>query len=216
MLCQMCNKDFDRKHFNQKYCSDECKKEAIKISKQKYKKTAKGKEAERRYLNSDTGKAKENRYRSSEKAMELARQRAKKFYDKNKDNEDFLERKRKTDREYVLNNYERFREINREASRKYRKTDKGKATNKKQKFMRRSLTPISQETILKIEKENHCYYCGEEIVGKKTIDHKTPVTRGGTNEESNLCVACVHCNTQKNNKTEHEYKEWLKKRENSM
>ena len=59
-----------------------------------------------------------------------------------------------------------------------------------------------------------CYYCGCEIQDKKTIDHKTPVIKGGTNENDNLVLSCLHCNTQKGNKTEEEYRKWLIDKDN--
>jgi 5-methylcytosine-specific restriction endonuclease McrA len=40
-----------------------------------------------------------------------------------------------------------------------------------------------------------CYVCGSS--GNKTVDHKTPVSRGGTNELSNLAVICDPCHENK-------------------
>lgn len=56
-----------------------------------------------------------------------------------------------------------------------------------------------------------CYYCGKgnlkedvnEYAGKRalsrlaTIDHFIPRSRGGTDDESNLVVACFKCNQKK-------------------
>lgn len=46
-----------------------------------------------------------------------------------------------------------------------------------------------------------CFYCGTEIVktGNWHVDHVIPVSRGGTDEMSNLEAACVDCNTKKSN-----------------
>ena len=44
------------------------------------------------------------------------------------------------------------------------------------------------------------------------LEHKTPITRGGTNNYDNLEIACCSCNHKKQNKTLVEYLEWLKKR----
>jgi hypothetical protein len=43
-----------------------------------------------------------------------------------------------------------------------------------------------------------CTYCGDEE-GPLEIDHIVPVTRGGTNDHANLCVACRRCNISKSN-----------------
>jgi 5-methylcytosine-specific restriction endonuclease McrA len=51
-----------------------------------------------------------------------------------------------------------------------------------------------------------CFYCG--VDGADTIDHLTPISRGGSNEISNLVPACMTCNTSKRNKTYGEYLEW--------
>ena len=76
--------------------------------------------------------------------------------------------------------------------------------------MRRALGEIDADYLKKLLEGNICYYCGCEIKGKKTIDHKIPVVKGGTNGNENLVLSCVHCNTQKGSKTEEEYREWLK------
>lgn len=41
-----------------------------------------------------------------------------------------------------------------------------------------------------------CAYC-EAVEGPFEIDHIVPVTRGGSNDPSNLCVACKPCNSSK-------------------
>ena len=105
---------------------------------------------------------------------------------------------------------EKGKEVNKKAAKKYRKTEKGKLNNRKQKFMRRTMKPVDNLVLKKIMEQNICYYCGKEITGLKTIDHKIPVSRGGNNKENNLVLCCKHCNSQKNDKSEEEYIEWLK------
>lgn len=48
-----------------------------------------------------------------------------------------------------------------------------------------------------------CYYCGSQ--GKMTMDHRIPISRGGSNWPSNLVPACLSCNCKKSSKTEFEY-----------
>lgn len=56
-----------------------------------------------------------------------------------------------------------------------------------------------------------CYLCLEPIEFKKDhLEHKIPLSRGGTNRKENLDIACNKCNLSKKNKTESEYKDWLK------
>ena len=57
-----------------------------------------------------------------------------------------------------------------------------------------------------------CTYCGREVITGMfggdllgTIDHKIPLSRGGTWKRYNLTCACRRCNTQKGNMTAEEY-----------
>jgi hypothetical protein len=44
-----------------------------------------------------------------------------------------------------------------------------------------------------------CRYCG--TVDARTIDHTLPQTKGGTNNDANLVVACKRCNSRKGART---------------
>lgn len=58
------------------------------------------------------------------------------------------------------------------------------------------------------ERDNFtCKYCGQ-VGGKLEVDHMLPISRGGTNDLSNLVTACQHCNRQKHDKTVSEYLKW--------
>jgi hypothetical protein len=57
---------------------------------------------------------------------------------------------------------------------------------------------------------NICYYCGKPLtIREKTIDHRTPLSRGGEDTYSNLVVACSKCNAEKDCMTEAEYADYL-------
>jgi 5-methylcytosine-specific restriction endonuclease McrA len=52
-----------------------------------------------------------------------------------------------------------------------------------------------------------CYYCKRR--GRKRdfhIDHKTPLSRGGSHALENLCLACAECNIAKHTMTEEEFR----------
>lgn len=52
-----------------------------------------------------------------------------------------------------------------------------------------------------------CYLCLEPIkFGKDELEHKNPLSRGGTNEYDNLGVSCQICNLRKHKRTEEEYR----------
>jgi len=54
--------------------------------------------------------------------------------------------------------------------------------------------PVSLETYLAIIASGPCVYCGKEST---TVDHITPLSRGGYEAESNLVPACLSCNQHK-------------------
>lgn len=105
-----------------------------------------------------------------------------------------------------------------------RTQDKGHLRQRNRKYHARrrvrdtfagNLTIQTIQTIYEANIKKHgtltCYYCKEPIVfGDDQLEHKIPVSRGGTNKYINLTVACKSCNCKKNNKTEEEYMEFLK------
>ena len=50
-----------------------------------------------------------------------------------------------------------------------------------------------------------CAYCGESK--PLTRDHKIPITRGGTDDITNIVPACMRCNSRKGTRTAREYLE---------
>lgn len=58
-----------------------------------------------------------------------------------------------------------------------------------------------------------CVYCGYEGTILKTyhltVDHKTPVSRGGTDAIANLQATCVACSAEKGDRTDREYLRYL-------
>ena len=62
------------------------------------------------------------------------------------------------------------------------------------------------------KQEGRCYLCGKLLFAKfddpVSIEHKIPVTRGGSSDISNIGLAHLSCNLKKHTKT---HKEFLKK-----
>ena len=52
--------------------------------------------------------------------------------------------------------------------------------------------------------DGKCAYCGE--VGPLEADHRTPLSRGGTNYIDNILPACRRCNGKKAQRTEAEFR----------
>ena len=59
-----------------------------------------------------------------------------------------------------------------------------------------------RQAILKRD-NNTCYFCG--IPTATTVDHLTPIDKGGDNHPNNLVAACSNCNYSKGNRTEEQY-----------
>lgn len=50
-----------------------------------------------------------------------------------------------------------------------------------------------------------CAYCHRPLDGHYHVEHKMPLSRGGTNWPDNLCLACPSCNFRKQRRTHHEF-----------
>ena len=91
---------------------------------------------------------------------------------------------------------------------KYKKTDRGRQSNRSYGHRRRvkvasGVTGYSAITIdqwLKLVEvsKSKCYWCGKKC--KPTRDHVIPVSRGGLDTIQNVVVACMACNTSKSAK----------------
>ena len=98
------------------------------------------------------------------------------------------------------------------------KTPKAKIGRKKSKADRRvieaGLERIVKGIIKKICDKNikkhgvlTCVYCGEPCEEFWHLEHKIPLSRGGTNAIDNLAISCPSCNLSKATKTYDEYME---------
>ncbi len=57
---------------------------------------------------------------------------------------------------------------------------------------------------------HRCYLCKDPLTDKKIhVEHRIPISRGGSNWIANIAPACDSCNLRKNNKTEVEFKKRL-------
>jgi len=50
-----------------------------------------------------------------------------------------------------------------------------------------------------------CWWCGDPHGDNYEVDHRIPLSRGGTNWPENICIACFDCNRSKHNKLPHEW-----------
>ena len=108
------------------------------------------------------------------------------------------------------------------AMQRYAATDKGRASIKKSKQAYRARKRINGvlliDTVKLVYDDNiikygilTCIYCLSAITNEQaTLEHILPLSRGGDNQQCNLAIACYHCNCVKNNKTQEEYRNYLK------
>lgn len=67
-----------------------------------------------------------------------------------------------------------------------------------------SHTPEQIQALL-IAQDFKCAYCGKDISKRFERDHVLPLSRGGSDDISNIAMCCKSCNSSKNNKTLHEW-----------
>lgn len=50
-----------------------------------------------------------------------------------------------------------------------------------------------------------CWWCGKPLGDDKSIDHRIPLAKGGSNDAGNIVIAHLKCNMSKNDKLPHEW-----------
>lgn len=78
-----------------------------------------------------------------------------------------------------------------------------RASLSREQLLRRELKPKHRKMVLERDKYR-CTNCNSHK--NLCVDHKTPISKGGDNHESNLQTLCRSCNCKKRNKT---MAEWL-------
>lgn len=199
MICGKCGAEFDPEHFNQKLCGEECRLQLRREAKARYRSSPKGQASEARWIASDRRNENEKGYRQKPRARALAVKRARRCL---ANNPHLLDRKRERDKVYSAT--PKGRQINLEATRKYRKTVKGRATNKNSKARRRALEATGTVTHEQWQSRLQdygfrCAYCG--TAERLEQDHVVPLTKGGLHVIENIQPLCRTCNTKKSNKT---------------
>lgn len=109
---------------------------------------------------------------------------------------------------------ERRMEFRRRANRRRRQTPKGRlqarihCAQRRARLAKASGTFTDQDWAdILSEQDNNCAYCGYPFTDSlpPTMDHKTPISRGGAHDRSNIVASCKPCNSKKWTKTYEEY-----------
>lgn len=108
--------------------------------------------------------------------------------------------------------YERHKQVLKERDKRWRQTEAGKAYSRAYVHKRRAIHHMADghytASDLKKQYANQkgfCYYCHKKLDKKYEVDHVIPLSRGGTNDPSNIVIACRPCNRKKQDKLPHEW-----------
>ena len=124
-------------------------------------------------------------------------------------NRRYRETRREEERERSRSYREAYPEKNRKMLREYQRwwrkanPEKSRENGRRRRALQNGaiIGPVDEAAIF--ERDKVCIYCGsgEDL----TLDHLTPLARGGPHRQDNLAVACRSCNSSKGTKTYDEF-----------
>lgn len=80
--------------------------------------------------------------------------------------------------------------------------------SKRKKSLKDRLKPI-QEGATQKDNLYQCHYCNKELTWETvTVDHKKPLSAGGSNHSRNLVPACYPCNNKKRSSNYEQFMRW--------
>lgn len=227
-ICKRCGTEFTPKSANGKYCTSECaklaKRESHREANRRYKQRHKERvDAYNREYRKQNREALRQQYREYyAKNIEARRQKSRENSKRWRDNNIELARERQ--RQWRSNNLDIVRERTRKSVMKWRANNPNKAgaynARRTQAELEGDATPQLIEA--KWEASNKtCLLCGDPIDtnlplrhrSARTIEHLTPLIRGGRHNLDNIDFAHRACNTRKRDKTLEEYREWQASRQ---
>lgn len=177
--CIICGKEYYSGAATGSLCSPECKRERKHQKDREYRQTERGQATRRKNRKSPTTIATRKRYEQTE-AFKKSKAARNKIYMQGERAQE-LERKRKLN--YYYSHF-----------------------SKKYNLYNPKAYKVTLEDIRQLYANKTCFYCNRELADReKAVDHKLPVSRGGTNDMNNLVICCQSCNSKKHNKTEIEY-----------
>lgn len=178
--CLVCRCTFKTEKPLAGFCSPECRRERKHQKDKEYRSTEHGQAVRRKNRKSPTTLATRKRYEQTQKFKDSKHARNKIYMQGQHAKE--LEKVRKLN--YYYSHF----------SKKFNCYDK-------------NAHKVTLEEIKELYSTSSCFYCNSRLQeNEKTVDHKLPVSRGGTNDMNNLVICCKSCNSKKNNQTEDEYR----------
>lgn len=115
-------------------------------------------------------------------------------------------------RQTAREHHQANREKHTEQMREYKKTLAGKSAFKaaRARIRAKKLDAdgiiLAEDVFTQYERqEGKCFYCGKIVGLEFHLDHKIPLSRGGSNNLSNVVITCAWCNLHKRTKLPHEW-----------
>lgn len=150
--------------------------------------------------------------------LDYARKRVRDYYYANKDKErirhrrwasqsmarkaymrDYLKIYRKERKDYLRELHRRWSVMNPESIKANHQRRRARLRNANGSF-----TAADIQLMYKQQKAK-CWYCQKSIEDGYHIEHRVPLSRGGSNNPSNIVLACPSCNLSKHDKLPHEW-----------
>lgn len=106
---------------------------------------------------------------------------------------------------YRAANLERMRAIRAAWKKRNREKERVYSARRREGWITRTIRSALVEELL-MEQSGLCRWCSHALGDDFHLDHVVPLSRGGTNDPSNLVLACPPCNTSKGAKTIQEWR----------
>lgn len=159
----------------------------------------------RRKRNVMAGAIRREKKKNAEYRAELNR-RARERHNRKKDDDAYKAGKRAKAREWRL----KFPQRVKRGSERYYEENRDKLiaasnANRARRMGAAGFTTTEEIKMILQGQGYRCPYCAKRFGRNHHVDHKTPLSRGGTNWPDNLHVTCVTCNLKKGSRTHEEY-----------
>lgn len=110
-----------------------------------------------------------------------------------------------------------YRDFGVQHSRRYYRANKDKERQRYRNVRARRAKSEGKHTLDEVwqmaEDQGHlCAYCETPLFGTFDVDHMIPLDCGGSNDWTNLAIACKWCNQSKHTKTAEEFMRYLRER----
>lgn len=208
--CKKCCNKYRKRYYqdNKENCKEYYRKNKDSLkeySKQWYQENKKyKKEYNKQWRKGNKEKIKKSNKKWYQRNKKYKKEQSKKYYLNNK------EKRNKQTRQWYKNNKKRkkkyIKQWKKDNPEKVRRQDhKRKALTKKASIQE---LPVDYEFQLYQEQNRLCYYCYKKIkynVPNTHLEHKQPLSQGGSHSMDNICLACKDCNSRKSMKTEKEF-----------